>query len=523
MPYKLWPHKEAQRISRHHKMQDGEGPIIFETGYGPSGLPHIGTFAEVARTTFVMEAFKHQFPGREIHLIVFSDDLDGLRSLPENIPGHDMLKAHMGKPLSSIPDPYGEQSSFAGYMNNRLCHFLDHYGFTYEFISSTQTYQSGRFDEGLKRVMDHHDEIHQLFTAEIAEEKRSSWSPFFPICEQCGAIYTTHVEAIHPDQYAIDYACNQDGGGKYQPCGYVGTTSITGGRVKVGWKVDWALRWFSFGVDYEMHGKDLLHSAKLSSQICRILGGSPPLTYKYELFLDENGAKISKKIGNGIAMEQWQKYAPLGALLHFLLENPNKARRMGMPLLPRIIDDYLKALRTQDRNDPDKPLWFIDRLQHQHDADNIEANDVTFSLLVNVADNLGLHDSGLLYDYAARQGKSVTDNEMFFRELCDKAINYVSDDQLQKDSDAPSVDEKYMVYLPEFRQNLQTLVEQDNYTADAIQNAAFAVTRAHDLNQPEWFRFLYSALLRKEKGPRIGTFFQVLGPERVLEMIDRLL
>ena len=518
MNYKFWPHKEAQRVAK--QWQTHEGDIIFETGYGPSGLPHIGTFAEVARTTYVMDAFKHQFPDKKLHLIVFSDDMDGLRSLPENIPNHAMLSKHLGQPLSSIPDPFEKKESFAHYMNSQLRHFLDHYGFNYEFLSSTETYKAGRFDEGLKRVMDNYEAIHQLFTAEIAADKRASWSPFFPICAECGAIYTTRVMGFDAKKYTVHYRCDQDNQGKFSPCGHEGEVPVTGGHVKVGWKVDWALRWFSLGVHYEMYGKDLLHSAKLSSQICRIIGGRPPTTYKYELFLDEDGAKISKKIGNGISMEQWQAYSPLAALLHFLLENPNKARRMGMPLLPKIVDDYLKSLRTQDKNNPDKSLWFINQMHHYPNVSHLEDNDVSYALLANVAENLGLHDSGLLYDYAARQGKSITENEVFFRELCDKAINYIKDFKEKQAEPIPEVDAQFLPFLPEFKQGIEKLVANHEFTADAIQNTAFAVTREHDLNQKDWFKFLYTALLKKEKGPRIGTFFHVLGSDYVLNMID---
>jgi lysyl-tRNA synthetase class 1 len=320
--------------------------------------------------------------------------MDGLRSLPENVPNHDLLQKHLGAPLSSLPDPFEKESSYAAFMNGRLKHFLDYYGFEYLFESSTHCYQNGIFNAALKRVMDNHDAIRNLFIKTIAPDKRDAWSPFFPICEHCGKIYTTSVQEIHPETYEITYHCNRDEKA-YHSCGYQGRISILNGKVKMGWKVDWAMRWYTFGVDYEMHGKDLLDSASLSSKICSILGAKPPLTYKYELFLDENAAKISKKIGNGISMEQWQSFAPVGSLLYFLLDEPNRARKMGMPILPRLVDNYINALKNENAEEPGSALRFVDSLQHHHDASDIGKTDISYALLVNVAENIGSDDIDL--------------------------------------------------------------------------------------------------------------------------------
>ncbi|MCP5424350.1 MAG: lysine--tRNA ligase [Gammaproteobacteria bacterium] len=512
-----WPHHEAQRLFK--QVGGTKESVIFETGYGPSGLPHIGTFAEVARTTFVINAFKRAYPDVATRLIVFSDDLDGLRSLPDNVPNHDLLRPHLGEPLSSIPDPFGQEASFSAFMNRQLQNFLDYYGFTYEFYSSTLTYRSGRFDEGLRRIMDCYEPIRDLFTATISPDKRQEWSPFFPICAACGKIYTTRVTAIDKLNYTLSYRCDQSDG-KYQPCGHVATTPITGGAVKVGWKVDWALRWFVLGVDYEMYGKDLIDSYAMSQKICALLGGKPPAGYKYELFLDENGAKISKKIGNGISMEQWQAYAPLGALLHFLLANPNKARQMGMPILPKIVDDYLKALRTEARDDEYGTLWFIDQLQHHHDASGLRNSEIGYALLVNVAENLGLHEGAVLFEYASRHDPSVLENEPFFRELCVKVVAYVQDYQAKLPQQSLDIDIRYAPYLRDLRQAVQALTDRGEFEANNLQNAVFTVSRCYGLVQSEWFKFLYQALIGKDKGSRMGTFLAVLGAERVLAMLD---
>jgi lysyl-tRNA synthetase class 1 len=513
-----WPHQEAKRL--RSVASNSDKPLIFETGYGPSGLPHIGTFAEVARTTFVIKALQHTFPESKTRLIAFSDDMDGLRSLPENVPNHDILRPFLGMPLSNIPDPYEQASSFADYMNGQLKQFLDSYGFEYEFHSSTQCYRNGIFDDGLKKVMDHYTLIREKFISTISKEKREAWSPFFPICEGCGKIYSTRVIEVNPDDYTLIYHCDQPGQG-FEPCGYKGTTTITGGKVKVGWKIDWALRWYTFGVNYEMYGKDLMSSASMASKICSILGGKPPVLYKYELFLDERGAKISKKIGNGISMEQWAKYSPLGALLNFLLANPNKARQMGLPILPKIIDEYLEMLRKENSDNPDFHSWFVNSVQHGHEASNLDKSELSYNLLSNVAQNLGLRDASLLYQYAHRYDSTVAQNEQFFHSLCEKVIAYTQDYEEQAVTEKLVIDGTYAQYLNEFVEIIEKTEHFDDLQAEEIQALVFIIPKKYDLNQPGWFKFLYSVLLDKEKGPRLGPFLGILGKDVALSMLKK--
>ncbi|WP_069471280.1 lysine--tRNA ligase [Candidatus Marithrix sp. Canyon 246] len=512
-----WPHQEAKRL--RGIASNSDKAIIFETGYGPSGLPHIGTFAEVARTTFVIKALKEAFPEVKIRLIAFSDDMDGLRSLPENIPNHDTLAKFLGMPLSSIPDPFEQASSFADYMNGQLKQFLNTYGFEYEFYSSTQCYKDGIFDQGLKKIMDNYTQIRELFIATISKDKREAWSPFFPICESCGKIYTTRVVNVDPENYSLTYKCDQD---NFESCGHEATTMITGGKVKVGWKIDWALRWATFGVNYEMYGKDLMSSASMAGKICTILGGKPPVNYKYELFLDEKGAKISKKIGNGISMEQWMKYSPVGALLNFLLANPNKARQMGLPILPKIVDEYIDTLR-KPQNNINHNLWFINSIQHEYEVSNLDKNEISYNLLSNVAQNLGIRDASLLYKYALKYDSTVADNADFFRLLCEKVVAYVEDYEAQIVTEPLEIDKSYSTYLPEL---IEIIDHTDNFDALAgedIQALAFIIPKKYDLNKSQWFKFLYSVLLGKEKGPRLGPFLGILGKESVLSMLRKSL
>ncbi len=516
-----WPHNEAKRVAE--RLQGSDKLAVFETGYGPSGLPHIGTFAEVVRTSYVIKALRADYPERATKLIVFSDDLDGLRSMPENVPNHALIEKHLGAPLSSLPDPFGQESSYAAYMNGRLKHFLDYYGFEYLFESSTECYQSGRFNDGLARVMENYDAVRNLFIKTIAPANRDAWSPFFPICESCGKIYTTSVLSVHPETSEVTYHCNRDEK-NYRSCGHRGRVSILNGKVKVGWKVDWAMRWYAFGIDYEMHGKDLLDSASLSSKICSVLGGRPPLTYKYELFLDENAAKISKKIGNGVSMEQWQSFAPVGSLLYFLLEEPNRSRKMGLPILPRLVDNYLNALKKEDASDPKAALWFVDGLQHHHDLSGIDKTDITFLLLTNVAENIGSDDVELLFDYVLHYDPSVQENAEFFRNLCRHAIEYVKDARLRAAETSNELPpENFFPALLSLSEEIKAMTAPGAFTAETLQNLVFAVGRQHGFEPGVWFRLLYEALLHKAQGPRLGSFFAMLGQDRSGALLQQAL
>jgi lysyl-tRNA synthetase class 1 len=509
-----WAKQEAERLLKLKK----DGPLVFETGYGPSGLPHIGTFAEVARTSFVIQALKELKPDIEVQLIVFSDDMDGLRNLPENVPNHDLLRPHLGSPLSSIPDPFEEQASYSGYMNNKLQLFLDSFGFDYEFRSSSEMYKGGVFDDALKKVLDNYDKIRSLFTQTISEDKRAAWSPFFPICENCGKIYTTRVTDIDKANHEISYACDQDGA-LYKSCGHESKTSITGGNVKVGWKVDWALRWYTFGVNYEMYGKDLMESATMSGKICRVLGGTAPLPYKYELFLDENGAKISKKIGNGVSMDQWMNYAPFGALLNFLLGNPNKAKKMGLPILPRLVDEFLQSVRTDDVTNSATSLWFVQKNQKNQDLKPL-VSDVGYSLLLNVAESIGIQDGELLYNYAVSYDEKVSEDKEFYQTLCGNVVAFVKGYQATLEKPEIEVNEAHLPLLKTIHDYVSSW-EGTTVDGGVAQTYLFSIAKENEINQREWFGFLYATLLGKVAGPKIGPFLAMIGKEQALDLLGK--
>ena len=335
---KAWPFEEARKLIERLKRFERK-EVIFETGYGPSGLPHLGTFGEVARTSMVRHAFRI-LTGDSIktRLIAFSDDMDGLRKVPDNIPNRDSILLHLGKPLTQVPDPFGEYGSFAEYNNARLCAFLDQFGFEYEFMSSTETYKSGRFDTALLRMLVCFDEVQAIMLPSLREERAATYSPFLPIHPRTGIVMQAPVLAHDPSAGTIQW--------RDPATGEEFETPVTGGHCKLQWKPDWAMRWCALGVDYEMAGKDLIDSVKLSSRIARVLGAEPPAGFNYELFLDENGQKISKTKGNGLTIGQWLAYASPESLSLFMFQKPTAAKRLYFDVIPRTVDDYLGFLET---------------------------------------------------------------------------------------------------------------------------------------------------------------------------------
>ena len=356
---RAWPFEEARRIIKRLEASKAgkDKTVIFETGYGPSGLPHIGTFGEVARTAMVRHALDVLSEGRiKSRLICFSDDMDGLRKVPDNVPNKDMLAAYIDKPLSAIPDPFSnEYPSFAAHNNARLRRFLDRFGFEYEFMSATETYKAGQFDATLIKMLEVYDKVMDIILPTLGPERRATYSPFLPVSPTSGKVLQVPMVERHPKKGTVVYL-DPDTGKKVE-------TPVTGGRVKAQWKADWALRWTALGVDYEMCGKDLIDSVTLSSKICRALGGTPPENFVYELFLDENGGKISKSKGNGLTIDEWLSYASPESLSLFMFQKPKAAKRLYFDVIPRTVDEYLQFLaaypRQDDKGKLDNAVWHI--------------------------------------------------------------------------------------------------------------------------------------------------------------------
>ncbi|MBW2536842.1 MAG: lysine--tRNA ligase [Deltaproteobacteria bacterium] len=514
--YKSWPFREAQRIIKAAGRDGPPDDVIFETGFGPSGLPHIGTFAEVARTTWVRRAYE-QLTGKRTRLVAFSDDLDGLRKVPDNLPEREMLREHLGKPLSDIPDPYGCCESFSGHMNGKLGQFLDTYGFDYEFRSSAAAYRAGDFDRGLKILLANVDKVLEIILPTLSEENRSDWSPFFPRCEACGKVYTTRVTAYHHEDLAVSYSCDNRFG-EVEGCGHRGVSSVLGGAAKVGWKVDWALRWFCYDVRYEMYGKDLIPSAELSSRIVRVMGGQPPCGFFYEMFLDENGEKISKSRGNGVAVEEWLEYAPVESLAYFIYRDPRQAKKLHFDIIPKNMDEYLEHLRrypevAEDKR-PDVPVW------HIHDAGRSVPrydSDINFSMVGNLVSALGQPEPELLRGFLERYDDSTARNGDVIDTLIAKGIRYYEDHILpNKRYREPSDDERALFADLDERLAVPGIGDLDE---KALQGLIFDIARAHDSEPREFFSAIYQVLLGQERGPRFGTFARLVGVDRVRELI----
>ena len=382
--------------------------VVFQSGFGPSGLPHLGTMGEVLRPSYVRHAFKLLTPDRSQRFVVFIDDMDGLRKVPENIPNRESFTAHLGKPVSRIPDPFGDcHDSFAAHMIALLGSFLAPVEVEYELMRSSEMYGGGAFDEALKLILAKHQEIIRIVTPTLREENRAGWSPVMPLCPPCGQINSTLVTAYHPDRGTVEFSCERSFGGAHG-CGFRGEQSILGGHAKVQWKVDWALRWFVLKVDYELYGKDLIDSARLSGQILKLLGGRPPLGFAFEMYLDEDGHKVSKSVGRGVGVEQWRRYAPIEVLKYFLILNPRRARKLFLEAIPQYVDEYLDALREWSAADAsaraNSPLEFV----LQSDSARRFNSTVTFSLVMNLVPALGTAERDLIWRYLTNYDPGIT-------------------------------------------------------------------------------------------------------------------
>jgi len=512
MQAKAWPFEEARKVlKRIEGKTPKKGYVLFETGYGPSGLPHIGTFGEVLRTSMVRRAF-HELSDIPTKLFAFSDDMDGFRSVPDNIPQQEMMRKHLGKPLTAVPDPFGTHNSFGRHNNARLITFLDAFGFDYEFVSATDCYTSGRFDDALLQLLRSYDDVMEIMLPSLGADRQKTYSPFLPICGKTGRVLQVPVIEIDPDAGTIVYRDEGD-----RLC----ETPVTGGRCKVQWKPDWAMRWCALDVDYEMSGKDLIDSVHLSGRICRALGGRTPESYTYELFLDENGEKISKSRGNGLTIDEWLTYAPNASLALFMFQKPRAAKRLHFDVIPKTVDEYLAFLRRfGDQDDARRlanPAW------HIHGGEPpAEDVPVSFALLLNLASVCNTEDKAVLWGFISRYAANASPEAYtLLDELVGRAINYYRDfvKPTKKYRAANAVEAKALEGLLAAFERLSAYA-----TAEEIQNEVYTVGKAHEFeNLRDWFRALYEILLGQEQGPRMGSFVALYGLEEMKELIRRAL
>ncbi len=525
---KAWPFEEARKVvARMQRRPAAPTEIIFETGYGPSGLPHIGTFGEVARTTMVRTAFRlltgDAVPTR---LFCFSDDMDGLRKVPDNVPNREMMAAFLNQPLTKVPDPFGEYESFGHHNNARLRKFLDRFGFEYEFMSATEVYKSGAFDATLLKMLAAYDEVMAIMLPSLREERQQSYSPFLPISPLTGAVLQVPIVECKVEAGTIVFA-DPD-------AGKLTEVPVTGGHVKCQWKADWALRWAALGVDYEMSGKDLIDSVRLSSRICKALGGDPPDGFNYELFLDEHGQKISKSKGNGLTIEEWLTYASPESLSLFMFHKPKAAKRLYFDVIPKAVDEYFVFLDAYLRQDDDRrlanPVW------HVH-AGRPPAIDmpITFAMLLNLASASNAHDKDVLWGFILRHVKGVTpETHPKLDELVGYAVRYYND-FVQPTKVFRPADEVERTALTALDEKLAALAPDAQ--AETIQTAVLDVARAipryqdHERQGPtggpgvsvKWFSTLYQILLGQERGPRFGSFVAIYGIAETRALIARAL
>ncbi len=514
---KSWPFIEAFKIikdlggAKNFKIPNKDF-VLFETGYGPSGLPHIGTFGEVVRTSMVKKAFLSLIDCKA-KLITFSDDMDGLRKVPENIPKKEMLENYIGKPLTSIPDPFEKYESFGHHNNAKLRSFLDKFNFEYEFISSTEKYQNGDFDETLVNILHKVESILSIILPTLGPERRETYSPFLPISPESGKVLQVKIEEYKLDTNTIIYI---------DPYNNKKTeTLVTGGNCKLQWKVDWAMRWMALGVDYEMCGKDLTESVELASKICRTLNKKPPTNLIYEMFLDEKGEKISKSIGNGLSVDEWLRYASPESLSYFMFQKPKSAKRLFFDVIPKSIDEYFSHLRKfkqlEGLEKYNSPIWHI----HGENSPNYES-EINFNSLLNLVSVCNSTDKNLIWGFLKEYDSSLSiESNPEYDSLIQYSINYYQDFVLPNKQYLKISKENEKIF-----NDLKILLETINNdsSSEEIQTEIYAIGKKYKFsNLRDFFKLIYQVLLGQEEGPRLGSFIKLYGIKKTANLIDKIL
>ncbi len=513
---KAWPFEQARALLKRIEKLEKAGrskdqPVIFETGYGPSGLPHLGTFGEVVRTTMVRQAFITLTGGEyTTKLICVSDDMDGMRKVPPTVPNPEQLEAFMQKPLTAVPDPFGTHDSYGAHMNSRLCGFLDSFGFDYEFHSATDHYKGGDFDAMLLRAVEKFDDIMKVMLPTLGEERRATYSPFLPISPTSGRVLYVPMKNVNAKTGEITFE-DEDGTDV--------TISVTGGATKLQWKPDFGMRWAALGVDFEMFGKDHQANAPIYSRICKILGAEPPTQYVYELFLDDKGEKISKSKGNGISVEEWLAYAPQESLALFQFQKPRAAKKLYFDVIPKAVDEYLQHLAAFPDQTPDKqlenPVWHI-----HGGKPPAEISPISFALLLNLVSAANPETKDALWGFISRYAPGATpENAPLTDHLAGYAMRYFNDFvKPTKTFRAP--DDKERAAMEDLAARLDAY--DGEKTDEALQTLTFEVGKAHEFeNLRTWFQALYEVLLGQSQGPRFGGFAALYGVKETAVLIRK--
>ncbi|PFG64592.1 lysyl-tRNA synthetase class I [Thioclava sp. ES.031] len=534
MKSKAWPFEEARRVLKRYEKRDPEkGYVLFETGYGPSGLPHIGTFGEVARTTMIRRAFEviSDIPTK---LLCFSDDMDGMRKVPSNVPNQDMLRQHEQKPLTSVPDPFGEFDSFGNHNNAMLRRFLDTFGFEYEFASATDYYKSGRFDEMLIKSAYEYDQIMEIMLKSLREERQQTYSCFLPIHPETGRVLYVPMKEVNARDGTVTF--DDDDGREW-------TLPVTGGNVKLQWKPDFGMRWAALGVDFEMYGKDHSTNTPIYDGICRVLGGRAPEHFTYELFLDANGEKISKSKGNGLSIDEWLTYAATESLSYFMYLKPKTAKRMHFDVIPKAVDEYHQQLRAY----PDQPIeqQVNNPVWHIHGGNPPESRMVVpFAMLLNLASVAGATEKEGLWGFIKRyapeaspEGNPDLDQAAgfalkYFEDFVKPTLVFRAPDASERAAleDLAKALKSEEAALDQIARknaaagNEEPLPEADFHSDEFLQSVVFAVGKNHEFaNLRDWFKALYEVLLGQSQGPRFGGFIALYGVDETVALIERAL
>jgi lysyl-tRNA synthetase class 1 len=512
MNSKAWPFEEARRIlKRYENGAPEKGYVLFETGYGPSGLPHIGTFGEVLRTTMVRRAFEviSDIPTK---LICFSDDLDGLRKVPGNVPGQEAMAEHMQKPLTSVPDPFGTHESFGHHNNAMLRRFLDTFGFDYEFYSAREFYRSGQFDEILLRCVERYDDLMAIMLKSLREERRETYSIFLPIHPETGRVLYVPMKSVNKADGTVTF--DDEDGREW-------TLPVTGGNVKLQWKPDFGARWAALGVDFEMYGKEHATNEKIYDAICRTLGVRPPNHFSYELFLDDQGQKISKSSGNGISMDEWLSYASTESLSYFMYQKPKTAKRMYFDVIPRAMDEYHQQLRAYGEQDEAQRL--NNPVFHIHGSNVPESKMVVpYSMLLNLASVSGAQDKDALWGFIKRYAPEASaETHPDLDQAAGFAVRYFND-FVKPTRVVRAADAKERAALEDLRGRLAAWDGETD--AEELQSMVFAVGKDHGFEPlRDWFKALYEVLLGASQGPRFGGFIALYGVQETIALIDKAL
>lgn len=512
---RAWPFEEAKKVlKRLNGKLPEKGYVLFETGYGPSGLPHIGTFGEVARTTMVMHAF-HALSDMPTKLICFSDDMDGFRKVPTNVPNQEMLAEHLGEPLTVVPDPFEKYESFAHHNNAKLNEFLDSFGFEYEFKSSTDMYKSGAFDEALLTMLAKHEEVQKAVIPILGKERAETYSPFLPISPKSGKVLQVPILETNPEAGTVVF--EDEDGTKTE-------VSVTGGHCKAQWRPDWGMRWYALDVDYEMAGEDLISSADVAGKITEILGGKKPAGFHYKLFLDEQNQKISKSKGNGITVEEWLRYAPNESLAYYMFQRPTSGKKLYFDVIPKAVDEYISFLQKMPEQEPEKqlenPAWYI----HGGEIPAGQQTPVSFALLLNLASASNAHDAATMWGFINLYAPEATpENSPFLARLVERAVRYYEDFVLPtKSYRAP--DKREEAALRDMLERLKAF--NGKPTGEEIQTEIFSAGKENGYDKSElrqWFQAIYEVLLGQSQGPRFGSFVELYGlPDTICLIEDAL-